>query len=104
MQDPLAEAERFLEIDWTREPQSERERKIRVVFLRRQVAKISDNPFEASLNLREQIRYRSSQVDSFAEDFRTAWNMVRQACDALNRTKQLTEMMEIIREADRGEG
>ncbi|GEM_PF-3083015 len=103
MHDLVSEAERYLEIDWTREAQSERERKIRAAFLRRQVSKISENPFEASLNLREQIRYRSSQVDAFAEDFRAAWKVVREACDAWNRTKQLSEMIEIIQEADRDE-
>src|SRR5690242_15243250 len=100
MNDLFAEAERYLTIDWTKEPESERERKFRAAFLRRQIAELTVNPFTAALNLREQIGYRSGRIEAFTEDFQATWKAVEQACDSWRHAKRLNEIAEIIREAD----
>ena len=64
-----AEAERYFAIDWTKEPESDRDRKIRSVLLRR---KLSDSPFGAALYLSEQIGFRTTEVSKMASDFRAA--------------------------------
>ena len=96
----FAEAERYLQIDWTKEPDSEREQKIRAVFLRRQIAMVAHNPFGASINLREQIDYKSTRLSACTKDFQTTWKIVEDACAARRRTERILKVADLTREAD----
>jgi hypothetical protein len=96
----FAEAERYLQIDWTKDPETEREARIRAVFLRRQIAMVAKNPFRAGVNLREQIDYRSSRLEDCTKDFQTTWKIVEDACAARRRTDKILELADLIREAD----
>jgi hypothetical protein len=99
MSDVVTEAEQYLAIDWSKEPQSEREAKIRAALLRRQTAKVNDDPFGAAIYLREQMR-SGWDISDYASDLKTAWKVVEEACASERRSKKLREVEEAIREVD----
>ena len=100
MRDSKLEAEQYLTIDWSQEPRSEREAKIRAALLRRQLATIAEDPFGAAMRLREKMGFR--RANECATDIREAWDQVRARCDALRRGEELREIEEAIHELDRG--
>jgi hypothetical protein len=95
-----SEAEEYCDIDWFHEPRSEREAKIRGALLRHQVANLNENPFQAAIRLREEIGYRSSEIDKCAADFRAAWAAVEKECQGLRRSARLRQIEKAIREID----
>ncbi len=99
MSDVMTEAEQYLTIDWSREPLSEREAKIRAVLLRRQTAKINDDPFGASLYLRELMR-SGWDINKYATDLKAAWAVVKEACASRRRSEKLLEVEAAIHEVD----
>lgn len=93
-----AEVERYLDIDWSREPESERERKIREVLLHRQLRRVGESPAEAMFGLR---RLAGAGVKAFATDMRAALDIVDNALHERRRANQRREVEDAIRELDR---
>jgi hypothetical protein len=92
------EAEKYLAIDWTEEPHSEREAKVRAAILRRQLAELSDDPFGAAMRLREKMGFRGA--NECATDIREAWETVSERCSVLRRERHLKEIQQAIDDID----
>jgi hypothetical protein len=91
------EAGLYLDIDWSLEPRSKRERDIRQVLLRRQLAKLDESPMGALFGLYWLLRPNTRE---YASDFQAAFDLVQKACEERRLASKRQDIEEAIRELD----
>ena len=99
MSDVIDEAQKYLNIDWTQEPRSDRERKIRAALLRKRLQDVDKWPLSARGSLQVLLGY---EPETYASDARQAWDVVEAATEHWIHARKLREIEEAIREADAG--
>jgi len=97
MSDVIDEVQQYLNIDWTQEPQSDRERKVRAALLRKSLEEVEKWPLSARGSLQLLVGYEPA---TYASDARTAWNVVQAAAEHWIHARKLRKIEEAIREAD----
>jgi hypothetical protein len=97
MSDVIDEAQQCLNIDWTQEPRSDRERKIRAALLRKRLQEVDKWPLSARGSLQVLVGY---EPETYASDARQAWDVVKAATEHWIHARKLREIEEAIREAD----
>ncbi|MGH7659434.1 MAG: hypothetical protein ACRENA_00775 [Vulcanimicrobiaceae bacterium] len=89
--------QRYLDIDWSSEPQSRRERMVRAVLLRRQLKDVDRWPATALGKVEYLVGY---DRDAYASDAREAWNIAKAATDRWVHENKRREIEEALREVD----